>query len=100
MTARFNDADAFVPLTPAAPPAGGASSRATLLPRSAAPCVAPAGLPAAHPEPSVSAARPCSASPRVSLQRQGDLVTGIRIECVCGHIIDLACVYPEPPAAQ
>lgn len=39
----------------------------------------------------------CAAShdstPRVSIQREGDHVTGIRIHCGCGQVIDLACVY-------
>ena len=33
--------------------------------------------------------------PRVSIQREGDQVTGIRIQCGCGQVIDLACVYQE-----
>jgi hypothetical protein len=31
--------------------------------------------------------------PVVTLQREGECVTGIRIECVCGQIIELACSY-------
>lgn len=31
--------------------------------------------------------------PEVTLQREGDRVTGIRITCRCGEVIDLACVY-------
>ncbi len=31
--------------------------------------------------------------PRVSIQREGDQVTGIRIHCGCGQVIDLACIY-------
>ena len=31
--------------------------------------------------------------PIVSLQREGDRVTGIRIECTCGQVIELACSY-------
>jgi hypothetical protein len=31
--------------------------------------------------------------PRVSIQRSGDQVTGIRIHCGCGQVIDLACIY-------
>ncbi|HXG47457.1 MAG TPA: hypothetical protein VNO52_07530 [Methylomirabilota bacterium] len=29
--------------------------------------------------------------PKVMLQRTGDQVTGIRIECLCGQVIELAC---------
>ena len=31
--------------------------------------------------------------PVVTLQREGERVTGIRIECACGQIIELACSY-------
>ena len=34
-----------------------------------------------------------SGKPVVTLQRDGDRVTAIRIECVCGQIIELACSY-------
>jgi hypothetical protein len=40
---------------------------------------------------------PCETGPGhdpvVTLQREGDRVTGIRITCRCGEVIDLACVY-------
>ena len=39
--------------------------------------------------------KPCE--PRISVQRDGDRVTHLRIQCACGQIIDLACVY-DPPA--
>ena len=34
-----------------------------------------------------------NAKPVVTLQRAGDKITSIRIECICGQIIDLACSY-------
>ena len=34
-----------------------------------------------------------SAKPVVTLQRVGDKITSIRIECICGQIVDLACSY-------
>lgn len=34
-----------------------------------------------------------SGKPVVTLQRDGERVTGIRIECACGQIIELACSY-------
>ena len=37
--------------------------------------------------------------PRVSIQRDGSRVTSIRIQCTCGQVMDLACVYDEPPKA-
>jgi hypothetical protein len=46
----------------------------------------PAGGP---PEPTAKAC----AKPSVTLQRQGEVVSGIRIECGCGQVIELACSY-------
>jgi hypothetical protein len=37
--------------------------------------------------------------PRVTVQRDGDRVTHLRIQCTCGQIMDLACVYDETPSA-
>jgi len=33
--------------------------------------------------------------PRVTLQRDGGRVSSIRVQCSCGQVIELACVY-EP----
>ena len=33
------------------------------------------------------------AKPSVTLQRNGDIVTGIRIQCTCGQVVELNCVY-------
>jgi hypothetical protein len=33
--------------------------------------------------------------PQVAIQREGDQVSGIRIQCGCGQVIELACVYKE-----
>ena len=42
-----------------------------------------------------SSAESCSSTdkPSVTLQREGDRVTQIRIRCVCGEVIELDCVY-------
>jgi len=37
--------------------------------------------------------------PRVSVQRDGDRVTHLRIQCSCGQTLDIACVYDAPPPA-
>jgi hypothetical protein len=50
--------------------------------------------PAAHPG---AETKPCE--PRVTVQRDGNRVTHLRIQCTCGQIMDLACVYDEPPPA-
>jgi len=44
--------------------------------------------PAAAPPP----AQNCP-PPKVTLQRQGDVVSGIRIQCGCGQVIELSCHY-------
>lgn len=31
--------------------------------------------------------------PRVTLQRDGERITGIRVQCTCGQTMDLACLY-------
>jgi hypothetical protein len=31
--------------------------------------------------------------PVLTLQRDGDKIIGIRIECVCGQVINLSCEY-------
>jgi hypothetical protein len=37
--------------------------------------------------------------PRVSVQRDAGRVTHLRIQCGCGQVMDLACVYDDPPPA-
>jgi len=84
--------DSFVPFDPA--PGPGAARSATppglkVVPKSeAGPAFSPvATSAAAH----IHAAG--TGKPVVTLQREGERVTGIRIECVCGQIIELACSY-------
>ena len=36
---------------------------------------------------------PGAGQPVVTLQREGERVTGIRVECACGQVIELACSY-------
>lgn len=88
--------DTFVPMGPAIISAAG--SGFTPLPLKPVPLgagkTAPAtqghapAAPAASPPP----AQNC-APPKVSLQKQGDVVSGIRIQCGCGQVIELSCVY-------
>ena len=33
--------------------------------------------------------------PRLSLQRDGDRIASIRVQCSCGQVMELACVYDE-----
>jgi hypothetical protein len=49
---------------------------------------------------SFSPAQSSNLEPRLTLQREGDRISSIRIQCTCGQTIELACVYelPPPPA--
>ncbi|MBI3415011.1 MAG: hypothetical protein HY043_06765 [Verrucomicrobia bacterium] len=38
-------------------------------------------------------ASPTDTSPKITLQRDGERVAQIRIQCGCGHVIDLECEY-------
>lgn len=33
--------------------------------------------------------------PRLSVQRDGEKISNIRIQCSCGQVMELACVYDE-----
>jgi hypothetical protein len=84
--------DTFVPLV-AAPASNGETAMFQLkvLPEAQA-----AAKSAFEPlAPGVGAVPPAQACgrPVVTLQKQGDVVSGIRIECGCGQVIELACSY-------
>ncbi len=38
--------------------------------------------------------------PRLTVQRDGERITNIRIQCSCGQIMELACVYDEAVKAK
>jgi hypothetical protein len=38
--------------------------------------------------------------PSVTIQRDGDRVAGIRVQCSCGQVIDLACAYQDSAAPK
>jgi len=40
-----------------------------------------------------SASSEACAKPVVTLQRNGDIVSSIRIQCGCGQVVELNCVY-------
>jgi hypothetical protein len=82
--------DRFKPLLPASPsPEGAGAFRVKLVPGTSA---VPAFKPAAPAAP--SATPHVHAQPLITLKREGDRVTTIRIECTCGQVIELACQYP------
>jgi hypothetical protein len=81
--------ESFAPLVPAT--AGSQEAAFTsiqlkgLAPRTAQ--SAPTAPGAARSEPGA-----CS-NPVVTLRRNGETVSGIRIQCGCGQVVDLACVF-------
>ncbi len=82
--------DVFTPLTPASLASGGASSAASLA-GSFKPLQSPASISAANP--STAAPGNCAAKPAVTLQRKGNVVTSIRVQCACGQVLDINCQY-------
>jgi hypothetical protein len=42
---------------------------------------------------SVAAPAASCAKPTVTLTRNGEIVSGIRIQCGCGEVIELNCIY-------
>jgi hypothetical protein len=82
--------DTFTPLV-IAPASAGQTAMASL--KVLAPAEAKAIFePLADSGKSAQPAKECT-TPSVTLQKQGDVVSGIRIECGCGQVIELACVY-------
>jgi hypothetical protein len=93
--------DSFVPLTSTTPaPAGQRTEfRATVISQ-------PADMQKFRSIESIAAMPAPGATPhaaqcesKVTLQRDGDRVTGIHVQCSCGQVIDLACVYDAAPAS-
>jgi hypothetical protein len=89
--------ESFVPLS-AAPAAGRGEFRVTVIPRAEQP----------QPFQSLESAAFSNGGtppppgkrihePRISVQRNGDQITNLRIQCSCGQVMDVACVYDEPP---
>ena len=89
--------ESFVPLTAAPATSGKAEFRATVIPQGEQP-KAFHSLEQLMPDadaPAPEKKKFCE--PRISVQRDGDRVTNIRIQCTCGQVMDVACVYDEPP---
>ena len=78
--------ETFVPLISARTQSGG-SSFTSLTARSVSVPTAKGATGATDP------ATPCVNKPVITLQRTGEVVTSIRVQCGCGQVIDLACVY-------
>ena len=83
--------EVFTPLAiPAvAQPTQGKAFRLRVLPQSSSTATAFKPLQPAPAHPAAHAANP----PTISLQRDGERVTHIRVACPCGEVFELACVY-------
>jgi hypothetical protein len=46
-----------------------------------------------------SGTHPGDHKPSVTLQRDGERISAISIQCACGQLIELACVYPPVPSS-
>jgi hypothetical protein len=86
----------------AAPPAGESREfRVTVVPQNGStPSFQTLEQAASAAAKNVAANHQQNCQPRLSLQREGDRVTSIRVQCSCGQVMDLACVYDEPPKAS
>ncbi|HEY3857443.1 MAG TPA: hypothetical protein VGO67_23915 [Verrucomicrobiae bacterium] len=65
----------------------GASHDLNVFPRSAAKSVFKPLIP-----PPVHTTEEC-AKPTITLERKGDVISGIRIQCGCGSVIELSCLH-------
>ena len=89
----------FVPLVPGVLPTSAPSmSPVRLKPVSLIPPVFEPTTPATlKPESSAPAPAPAPhvqhGPPKVTLEKQGDTITHIRIECSCGQVTELKCEY-------
>lgn len=91
-----SSSDSFVPLCPKT---SGTRERADFrvtvlrddqLPQGFQPIVKPVAAPS-HPLTSAAAAH--THDPQIALEREGDRVTGVRIHCTCGRVIELGFSY-------
>ena len=88
--------DTFVPLVASAPSAQTQEFKVTVIPQAGQPqdFHAMGNGPAGEGQGVFLKKQNCE--PRLSVQRDGDKITSIRIQCRCGQTIDVACVYDEP----
>jgi hypothetical protein len=85
------------PFIPLQPNVGSAPERTDLRVAIITPTVDPQPFRALPHALDASAGPKSACKPNVMLQRDGDRVSAIRIQCSCGQIVELTCVYPPPP---
>ena len=91
--------DSFVPLTPAPPSGERQDFHVTVLSGAANTQAFQPVQTRTSTQPGDAAPSPHTAAcgPRISVEREAERVSSIQIQCSCGQMIDLACIYQEPP---
>ena len=95
--------ESFVPLTTAGAAGNNREFQVTVIPQ---PKPGQTTTALERPAPAVIESSPLPlgnkkhCEPYMSMQRDGDRITGIRIQCSCGQVIDLACLYDESSRAK
>jgi hypothetical protein len=87
---------AFVPLVPGSLRTAESFGASRLKPISgAAASTFQPGAPATlkTEKPSAAATHTDHGEPKITLERQGDTITHIRVQCACGQVIELKCQY-------
>lgn len=89
--------ESFLPLTSASPANKNREFRVTVIPQaeSAPPFkhLGQAGTTTGENQPG-NPNKNCE--PRLSLEHDGGKISNIRIQCSCGQVMELACLYDEP----
>jgi hypothetical protein len=89
--------ESFVPLTATATTAEKRDFQVTVIPRTEpARSFQTLGQVASAAAEANAAAGGKTCEPRLTVQRDGDRIANIRVQCSCGQIIELACVYDDP----
>jgi hypothetical protein len=89
--------ESFVPLTTLPAPGEYRELQVSIIPKAVPtrPLQTLEASGSASVRPGPVAAKKCE--PSVSLQCDGDRITNIRVQCTCGQVMDLACVYEPTP---
>jgi hypothetical protein len=85
--------DKFIPLTAGIPLSGDRSDLRVSVLRDTQ--TTPAFQPLQAPKSATPASSPTAHAhePQITLQREGDRITGIQVQCCCGKVIELGCTY-------
>ena len=96
----FSKTESFVPLVSGTAGPKNREFKVTVVPQSAdAKPFNPVG--ASGAEKAIAPATiPGMCEPKVTLERDGDRISSIRVHCSCGQVLDLACIYGDMPKVK